>query len=209
MAKVEIDLPDLPTKGSTKKPPKKSGTRPKAQQIAKGKQKKPSLGKRVAESFVAEDVENVKSFVIFDVVVPTIKETILDLISMAFYGDGYSSRGRRGGHRGGYYSNERTNYNASYRSDRERERDRSYKRRSCDVPEIWFDTREDAREVLEGLMDYIDEYDYVSVADFNDMSGATSEITDEKWGWFELTNCRIKRGNGGYFIDLPKPKPLD
>lgn len=207
MAKVEINVPDL-----QKKPMKaKSGSKKEVRQITKGKQQKPSIAKQFADSFVAEDVENVKSYVLFDVILPTIKDTILDMISMAFYGDTYTTRGR---HRpsGGYYSgNERTRYNSYYKkdSDRERERDRRYRRRSSDAPDIIVDTREDAREVIDEMNDLIDEYDFVSVADLNDMVGITSEHTDEKWGWYDITGVRVKRADGGYLIDLPRPKSLD
>jgi hypothetical protein len=173
--------------------------------------KKPSIGKQFAESFVNEDVENVKSYVIFDVIVPTIKDTILDMISMAFYSDTYTSRGRRRSRSGGYYSsNERTNYNSYYRSDRDREDRRSTRRRrSSDAPEIIVDTRDDARDILDEMNNLIDEYDSCSVADLNDMVGMTSEHTDEKWGWTNLNRASIKRDRDGYLLDLPRPEPLD
>lgn len=205
MAKVEIEIPDL-KKTTQRKPSKKKEVR----QIAKAKIKKPSIGKQFAESFINEDVENVKSYVIFDVIIPTIKDTILDMISMAFYSDTYTSRGRRRSNRGGYYSsNERTNYNSYYRSDRERSEKRTRRRRSSDVPEIIVDTRDDARDILDEMNNLIDEYDSCSVADLNDMVGIDSEHTDEKWGWKDLHNARIKRDRDGYLLDLPAPVALD
>ena len=203
MAKVELEVPEF------KRPPSSKPRDPnqkKIKTVTKAKTREQRLSKKLAESFVSEDVENVKSYVIFDVIIPTVKDTILDLINMAFYGESYG--GRRGGNRKGYYTNERTSYAAYYKSDRDREKKRS--RRSNDIPEIIVDSRAEAQDVLEEMNNLIDEYDVVSVADLNQICNITGSYTDEKFGWYDISRARIKRvGPGEYTIDLPRPKPLD
>lgn len=146
---------------------------------------------------------------IFDVVIPTVKDTIMDLFNMAFYGESYGNRNTRSSRRG-YYTNERTSYSSYYKSERDRERDYRRNRRSNDVPEIIVDSRADAQDVLEEMNNLIDEYDDVSVGDLNQIVGITGTPQDEKWGWYDISSARIKKvGPREYLVDLPRPKPLD
>ena len=52
----------------------------------KVKKKGKSFGKRVVDSFINEEVDDVKGYLISDVLIPTVKKTILDVIRMFFYG---------------------------------------------------------------------------------------------------------------------------
>ena len=203
MAKVELEVPDF------KKPPRAkkqapTGNKKEIKQVTSAKTKPQGLGKKFLDTFISEDVEDVKSYVIFDVIIPNVKDGIMDLLNMMFFGD----TGRR--RRGGYYTNEKTSYSAYYKSDRDRERRKNEpRRRSCDVPEIIVDTRMDANDVIEEMNNLIDEYDSVSVADLNQIVGITGSYTDEHYGWYDISSVRIRRANGGYLIDLPRPKPID
>ena len=176
--------------------------------MTKAKTREQRLSRKLAESFISEDVKDVKSYVIFDVVIPTIKDTIMDLFNMAFYGESYGNRNTRSNRRG-YYTNERTSYSSYYKSDRDRDITRR-SRRSNDIPEIIVESRADAQDVLEEMNNLIDEYDDVSVGDLNQIVGITGTPQDEKWGWFDISSARIKKvGPREYLVDLPRPKPLD
>ena len=171
-------------------------------------QKKRSFGKRFAETFLGEDVDSVGSYILLDVLIPAIRDTIVNIvqsgIEMLIYGD---SRGgvRRNEHRS-YY-----NYSTSYRSNsRDRDRAASYRnRRSNSIEDIVCEEKRDADEVIDQLLDLIDRYGQASVADLYDLVGITSSSTDWNWGWFNLSSATTRRVSGGYLIDLPKPQPLD
>jgi len=171
-------------------------------------QKKRSLGKRFAETFLGEDVDSVGSYILLDVLIPAVRDTIVNIvqsgIEMLIYGD---SRGgvRRNEHRS-YY-----NYSTSYRSNtRDRNRDYSYRnRRSNSIEDIVCEEKRDADEVIDQLLDLIDRYGQASVADLYDLVGIPSSSTDWNWGWFNLSTATTRRVSGGYLIDLPKPQPLD
>ena len=205
MAKVELNVPDF------KKPPRAKPVDPKEKKIktvAKAKTREQRLSKKIRDSFVPEDINDVKTYLIFDTIVPHIKDTILDLINMAFYGESYG--GRRSSRRGGYYTNERTSYASYYKSDKDRDRQRERSRRSNDIPEIIVESRMEGQDVLEEMNNLIDEYDQVSVGDLNQIVGITGSYTDERFGWYDITSARVKRvGPNEYLIDLPRPKPLD
>ena len=203
MAKVELDVPEF------KRPPRSKPADPKKkkiQQITTAKTREQRLSRKLRDSFIPEDIQDVKTYLIFDTIIPHVKDTILDLINMAFYGETYG--GRRGGRRG-YSTNERTSYAAYYKSDKDRDR-RERARRSTDIPEIIVDSRAEGLDVIEEMTNLLEEYGQVSVADLNEICNITGEFTDEKFGWYNLGNARVKRvGPSEYLIDLPKPKPLD
>lgn len=206
MAKVELDVPDFHKPPKKAKPSQQKGKQ--IREVTKAKTREQRLSRKLAESFISEDVKDVKSYVIFDVVIPTIKDTIMDLFNMAFYGESYGNRNTRSNRRG-YYTNERTSYSSYYKSDRDRDITRR-SRRSNDIPEIIVESRADAQDVLEEMNNLIDEYDDVSVGDLNQIVGITGTPQDEKWGWFDISSARIKKvGPREYLVDLPRPKPLD
>ena len=62
----------------------KTEQRKKQEKVVQGKvrRKKKSEVRKWKDIFISEDVEDVKSYIIMDVIVPTIKNTILDTVSM-------------------------------------------------------------------------------------------------------------------------------
>lgn len=68
-----------------------------------------------------------------------------------------------------------------------------------------FDTRADAEKILDRLLELLNDYGAVTVADFNDLSGVTSTFKDNTLGWTNLDNCYIIRVRGGYTIKLRSP----
>ena len=171
------------------------------------KLKKKSEVKKLSSLFVTEDVGNIKSYVIFDVIIPNIKRVIVDVVinsvEMAFLGE-TSSRRRNSGSSSG-----RPSYQRYYDSkdDRHRERDVPA-RRDYEYDDITLDTRGDAEEVLHILEDYIDDYGSASVAELYAAIGKTAPYTAHKHGWTDLRNASIERTRDGYWIRLPRALPL-
>ena len=77
---------------------------------------------------------------------------------------------------------------------------------------VMLDTRVEAEEVLEAMTDILERYEVVSVFDYFDICGVDGEFTDNKYGWTDeeqLVKAPIRRTRSGYFLDLPRPMPLD
>ena len=56
----------------------------------------------------------------------------------------------------------------------------------------------------------ITEYKMVTVSDLYDLVGISGKYTDCKYGWTNLRNVEpIRVRDGGYMLNLPKPRPLD
>lgn len=169
------------------------------------KTKKKSELKKFADMFIAEDVGNVKTYVVRDVIIPTVKDTLLEVFRMFLFG-GDSTRGKTTtGSKvsyGGFY-NQRSNTTRSA-STETRSRDR------FDFEDIIIERRGEAEAVLDKLYDYLKTYDLVTVLDYYDAVGLTAPPTANKYGWTDLGGSRIlpARG-GGYIIKLPKVSPID
>lgn len=168
--------------------------------------RKTSLGKKFADTFFSDDISNVKHYILFDVLIPGIRDGLYDIfsgsLSMMFYGDS----GRRSAHgqsksKAGY-----VNY-SSYSSSKPKSK--STVNSVYSYNDIIFDTREDANEVKFTMQDILEKYGMVTIADFYELSGEESDFTDQKYGWFNLDNMTLVRDRDGYKIKMPKAVPLD
>ena len=174
---------------------------------------KKSLGEKFAETFVAEDAANVKTWLITDVIIPGIKNTILDMLSMMFFGGG-SAYHRPGN--GSYYnyankSNVSYGHYASSYSNR-------YPQPSAttapvdekvDYRHIVLRDIRDANAIVEMLWSRIDQYHQVSVAELLDAANLTGKYTDNNWGWTDKRDINVRRIAGGYLIDVAEAVLID
>lgn len=175
--------------------------------VVDGKVRKKSALSKAAGSLINEDVRNVKSYVIMDVLIPAAKKAISDIVSngidMLLYGEPRSRRTNSSS----YVSYNK--YSDRY-SDR---RDEDYSRRSLrsgySHEDILLETRSEAEEVLDNMIALIDQYGQVSVADMYDLVGISGQYTDNKYGWTNLRNARPVRVRDGYILELPKAIPID
>ena len=203
MAIINYDK-DLPSNSKTEKIEKPAEVEPK-KKIISGKatiKKKASLLKKFRDTFIAEDISNVKRYVFDDVLIPGIKNLFVDTISMFILGDSYRGRSSVGlGRR------DRTSY--SVRLDSDRRTTLRYTSAGGKYRDVVYETREDAEDVLDDLLMLIDKYGKTTVSDLYSASGITPDFTDEKFGWVDLKRATIRRVPDGYILDMPKAYPLD
>lgn len=179
--------------------------RKKMEKVVSGnvKTKKQGEVKRFANSLISDDVVNVKSYILSDVLAPLIKDAITsavkNTVDMIFYGSVRSDNSRRGG-----------GMRPSYRDYYEREDTRSRRARAntYSFNDVEFDNIADAEQVLDEMLEACDRYGIVSVSDFYDLAGVPSDFTDCKYGWTDLRNARVERSHGMYIIRLPRALAL-
>lgn len=182
--------------------------RKKVEKVVSGvvKTRKKSEIRKFADVFVAEDAHTVKNYLVQDLLIPSIKNTILDLIiegaTIIFKGE--PGRARK--------SSSNVDY-VSYRryADRDRRDERPYSsvRSNYGLDDIVLESRGEAEKVLSCMDEMIDTYGFVSVADLYDLVGKSCNYTDNNYGWTSLRNAEPVRVRDGYVLRLPKALPID
>lgn len=171
------------------------------------KPKKKSEIQKFADVFIQEDVNNVGSYILQDILVPAVKKAISDIVTngtdMILYGETGRTKKKS--------PSSNVSYRSYYERDRERDRDRyaSRNRNSYSYDDIIIDNRGEAEEVLSRMDELIDTYGLASVADFYELVGVTGNYTDNKYGWTDIRNASVVRVRDGYIIKLPKALPLN
>lgn len=166
--------------------------------------KKKNKMDEIKDVFISEDVNNVKSYILIDVLIPAIKKAISDIvrngIDMILYGEKKGS----------------TSSKISYRSYYDKDRDRNDYTRSrttgssrYDHEDIILDSKGEAEEVLCRMDELISMYGVVSIADLNDLVGKDGNYTDNKYGWTDLRTATTPRVREGYLLKLPRALPLN
>lgn len=178
--------------------------------------KKKPLSQKIAGKIIAEDVNDVKDYVLNDLIIPGIIDTFLEAISMLLgRGSEYSDHRRRDYKRNGYYDYAGSSSYKRSSSKRDRDRNRRSGRRrdnDDDLPEydnIIINNRRDAEEIVDRLYERIDKNGDVSIAEFFEMLDLQAPYTDNKWGWTRKSQIDIRKVKGGFLIDVDEAKYLD
>lgn len=163
---------------------------------------------------------DVKDFIVEDIVIPTVKRTISDIVNnimtaiadaisggtdVALFGENIRSRsngGKRNYNR--MSSNNGTTIITNNGPGSINKAELS--RRNHDFSAITIASREDAEVALDYLDGLIADYGRATVADFYDTLQISTTYMDRQFGWHTLKSASIqRRSGGGYYVDLPKP----
>ena len=201
--------------------------------VAKSKN---STGRLFWQSFIVEDFSIVKDYLIFEVLVPTIKDTIVEAscsaINLIFTGD-TGRRGRSGYSRSSYerdfnynpynniYKTTQTGKFSKYEKERRSYEDTSYLRHSRTAyMDLIFPEKGQAIDALNELKDMLESQD--GVVTVGDYYSIFEEITNEtlppsvvgnwalkeKYGWDDLSQVVVSGRRGEYYLTLPKAEPI-
>lgn len=190
------------------------------------KQKELTFGEKLKRSFVKEDVKDIRDYVVFDVIIPSIRKSIFDTIvgaasqvfgiSVPRGSFGYSSDNRYngGGSRLTPHERQYRDYTSiqregigGYSGNQLVRYNRFY---AEDYP---FTYKEDADATLEQMMDICDTYGWVSVAKFFEIADPDGTITgknpytNNNYGWNDLNGVTVKFDGSGYVINFPPARP--
>lgn len=167
------------------------------------KQRKKSGLSKAGSIFVPGEVDSVKNYILWDVLVPSIKRAISDIIcngtNMLL---GEPNRGKSNS------TGAKVSYRQYYQGEERRDYNRPRPQEKYNYDDIIFETRGDAEEVLYRMEELLERFEVVSVADLFDMAGISCNYTDNKYGWTDLRNAHVERVRDGYIINLPRATAL-
>ena len=172
------------------------------------KKKRKNDIQKFADVFISEDVSNVKSYVMWDVLIPAIKKAISDIvvngIDMILYGES--------GHTKRTSNSSRASYQSYYdRGNAQRTANKTPRRNRFDYDSILFNSRDDADAVLTELEELISVYGVASIMDLYSAAGLQCDYTYDRYGWSDLRSAEVIRAarEDGYYIRLPKAVAID
>lgn len=163
---------------------------------------------KMADVFISEDVNNVKSYILMEVLVPAIKKAVSDIVTngidMILYGEAGRTKNKN--------ASSKVSYQRYY--DRPDDRKRDYtpvsNRNGFDYDELLFPTRGDAESVLDAMNDIIAQYGVVSIGDLYDLANVSLDnYAANKYGWTDIRGCKAIRVRDGYVLKLPRALPLN
>lgn len=158
------------------------------------------------DAFISEDISNVKTHIVSDVLIPTIKNTIADIIIDSVRMIFGVAPNRKPGSAG---ASSKISYSNYYNGNNTNRFEEPRARTGFDYDQIVLDRR-DAEEVLSRLDEAIEAYGQASVGDLYDALGVTCDnYMINSYGWTSIVTARIVpvRG-GGFVLDMPKAMPL-
>lgn len=205
MDSLYANLPDNSHAGRSEKK-HASGEEKRAEKVVQGRVTvKKNEMRRLTDVFISEDVSKVKDYIIHDVLIPTFKETIYNIVvnslDISLFGGRGSGSKRSVADRVSF-----RDYNGVSRKD-----DRTCSTRTnsgYSYDDITLSTRGEAEAVLSRMDEIMEEYDVVRVADLYDLVGVTGEHTDNKYGWTNIRNAEVIRVRNGYRIKMPRALPI-
>jgi hypothetical protein len=177
----------------------------KVEKVVSGKTstKKKSGIRKLSDTFLSEDVSNVKSYIFSEVLLPAAKKLVSDIVTngtnMLLYGEIKNKKG----------NSSKVSYSRYY-DDRSRDYRSPVVHNNFDYDEIIFETRGDAEAVLDAMYDILNQYKVVSVAELYDLASITTHnYTCNNYGWIDLRGSSVVRVRDGYILKLPRALAID
>lgn len=159
------------------------------------------------ENFLVEDFNKVTDYILKDVLVPTIKDTIWTIIARGsermLYGES--------GHAPKNSKLPFVNYGGLFKSSTPMAQNNvSNSTNQYSVDNIILEDRGDAEKVLMAMNAHIAEFGEVSISTLYELIGEPiGDFMSTRWGWRSLNTAGIMRtSNGGYKLDLPRAMSL-
>ena len=189
---------------------KATDTEKRVEKVVQGKvQVKKNNIHKFTDVFISEDITNVKSYIIMDVLVPAIKKAVSDIVTngidMILYGENGRDKNRSSGSKISY-----VNYYDRKRNESRYDEPRgSTARDTLGYDDIKFESRRDADAVLDQMSDIIDNFGFVTVSDMFDMVDVTAPFTGNRYGWTSVRTAEVVSTRDGYRIKLPRASLID
>ena len=171
---------------------------------------------RVRESIFDGDTGTIGGYVVKEIILPAVRDTIYDMVtgglSMALYSTPRATKGKKGTivnyssyydgrtrpkqiERADKYRTQLDIYNISLPSDTDNPADKSASAKGY--------------AALEALGDRLSIYDEVTVQDLYDVLAiGSAPATMRNWGWNDISNARVDFDRGEWVLRMPKAIPL-
>jgi hypothetical protein len=174
---------------------------------------KKTIGKKFLELFAPDDVGGITNYIIYEVLIPSAKNTMFDIVrgtfdmikqsaEAAIFGENRPINTDRNRTHVSY-----NNYSSTTSPRREPSRSLNPKRYNFD--DIVITDKAEAESVIHHLVDLTMDFGQATVSDLYDLVGKTDQFTDRRYGWTDLSRATTRRVRDGHLLVLPNPRMLD
>jgi len=174
-------------------------------------QKKKPFGHKFKVIFFGGEFKDVVNYIAYDVILPGVRDVVFDTIKNGAQRAIYGNRGPVTYSR--QQSQPRVQYNNPVRrfSDPRQQQTvalphqgpHPYKQNRMEMNDVIFSSREDAVQVLDTMINCVEMYGVVSLADLYELVGLPQSHIHQKWGWTHVTSTDIKQIRDGFLLELP------
>ncbi len=177
------------------------------------KEVKESAFRRFKNNFFGSDVNSVMGYITTEVLLPALKDLIVDTTSKGMermmYGEVRTNRRSRSDGKTRYSYDNPINVRSRPAQGGARVAQPGMQRgRRHMVGEVYLSSRGDAERVLETLSELVEKYNVASVADLYSLIQHPTNYIDNNWGWTELMFANIVQTHDGWLLDLPPVEPI-
>jgi hypothetical protein len=177
-------------------------------------QKPKGPGRKFKEVFFGGDAKEAGKYVLVDVMLPSLRNLIVDAITKGVEGLVYGESGRR------RRPTDRTSYNTRYQVNgpqtaaprnimdlmsggRGLPPDPRGRQNRHNIDDIVVSSKAEADLIIERMMDVVEKYDVVSLSDLYELLNIETSHVDLKWGWTHMRGAQVRQVRQGYLLELP------
>lgn len=170
--------------------------------------RKKSFWTRTKEAIFLDDSGSIGGYIIKDIIVPTIRDTIYDIVtgglSMALYSTPKATRGRRNSNNGPYISYA-DYYNDGRTAPRKTIPQADKYRTQFDIRNIPVPSSDIGHLALDELGERMRRYGNASVQDlFDILSIGSAPATMVNYGWNDISSATVEFIRGEWLLRMPK-----
>lgn len=179
-------------------------------------ERKEPLRKKFLSAYAGDSAQSVGNYLLMDVVIPSTKNLIADLVTQGINRILFGTSRPSGGGVSSVLGT-RTSYGSFFNGGGTRGTQPQQQtgptfsaqaRANHQFNEIILNSRADGEFVLDALRELVDNYGSAKVVDLYKAVGITPDFTDQKFGWTNLARAQVLQIREGYLLDLPKPEVL-
>lgn len=181
--------------------------------VGQATERKEPIRRKFFAAYAGDNAQTVGQYLLMDVVVPTTKNLISDLVTQGInrllFGTSRPANGGVSGIAG------RVNYSNMFNGGANRQQQTpsgpqmsQQARANHQFGEIILTSRSDGEMVIDELRNLIEAYGSAKVVDLYSLVGITGQWTDQKYGWKNLQRASVQQIREGFLLDLPRPEVL-
>ena len=173
--------------------------------IAKATEKKNRTVYKALSDFVVSDIPEVWEHLVIDVVIPTAKSMLTDMVTQGIQSLLYgNSAPKTRGSYVTYGSRSTSSYTRASSPVTSRSQTRSVDR----IRDLEFESAQDLRDMLAFIAEVFDDREVLTVAELKEAAGLKVSYVDDRWGWGREANFRSVVDRGRQVLLVPSPEPL-